>query len=81
MILPEKHLSVEESIFGFGAFLLSKINKKTTIDSLWQSYSEDYKNNVYDVKFSFDQYIVVIDYLYSIGAVDLNKKGGLFLCV
>ena len=32
MILPKKQLSVSESFFGFGAFLLRQLSKPMTID-------------------------------------------------
>lgn len=75
MILPEKHLSLEESLFGYGAYLLSHIDSKMSIDRLWRIYSADYKNNVYGVQFTFDQFIITIDYLFSIGAIEMNEKG------
>ena len=28
MILPKKHLSISESFFGFGAFLLKKLKRE-----------------------------------------------------
>lgn len=81
MILPEKHISIDESLFGFGAYLLNYIDSKISIDRLWKMYSADYKNNVYDVCFSFDQYIITIDYLYSIGAIEMNEKGEIYYAV
>lgn len=75
MILPKKQLSVSESFFGFGAFLLEKLKSPTSIDDLWQHYKDSYANKKYIVKFSFDQYIVTLDYLYMIGAIKESEKG------
>lgn len=75
MILPKKQLSVSESFFGFGAFLLEKLKSPTSIDDLWQYYKASYANKKYIVKFSFDQYIVTLDYLYMIGAIKESEKG------
>ena len=75
MILPKKQLSVSESFFGFGAFLLEKRKSPTSIDDLWQYYEESYVNKKYIVKFSFDQYIATLDYLYMIGAIKESEKG------
>lgn len=80
MILPKKHLSLDESLLGFGAYLLDNIGKKSNIDRLWRSYLNDYKNNIYSVKFTFDQYIITIDYLFAINAIEINQKGELRLC-
>lgn len=75
MILPKKQLSISESLFGFGAFLLNKLNSPTSIDDLWQYYKDSYVNKKYIVKFSFDQFIATLDYLYMIGAIIENEKG------
>lgn len=80
MILPKKHLSLDESLLGFGAYLLDNIGKKSNIDCLWRSYLNDYKNNIYSVKFTFDQYIITIDFLFAINAIEINQKGELRLC-
>lgn len=78
MILPKKQLSISESIFGFGAFLLQYLEKPISTDELWEQYKDSYANKKYAVKFSFDQFIMTLDYLYMIGAIK-ECKGGL-LC-
>ena len=75
MILPKKHLSFYESLFGYGSFLLSKISNPLTIDSLWMIYQESFRINEYPVKFTFDQFIITIDYLFLIGAIMLDERG------
>uniref|UniRef100_UPI003FF0C5D5 ABC-three component system middle component 6 n=1 Tax=Anaerobutyricum hallii TaxID=39488 RepID=UPI003FF0C5D5 len=75
MILPKKQLSMEESLFGFGGFLLEKLSVPMTVDELWKDYKKDYDSNGYAVKFSFDQYIMTLDYLYIIGAIRRDERG------
>ena len=75
MILPKKQLSLNESMFGFGAFLLNKLKTPISVDDLWNYYKECYNNKEYSVKFSFDQFIVTLDYLYMIGAIKETKNG------
>lgn len=75
MILPKKHLSINESLFGFGAFLLRKLKDPTSIESLWEYYKDAYTNKQYLVKFSFDQFVMALDYLYIIGAIKLLEGG------
>lgn len=76
MILPKKQLSINESIFGFGAFLLQYLEKPISTDELWEQYKDSYTNKKYSVKFSFDQFIMALDYLYIIGAIK-ESEGGL----
>lgn len=77
MILPKKHLSMNESFFGFGAFLLQQLSAPVSLDDLWGYYKESYANKKYEVKFSFDQFVMVLDYLYIIGAIRQTEGGGL----
>lgn len=77
MILPKKHISLEESMFGFGAYLLEHIHSKITVDNLWRIYLKEYENMLYSTRFSFDQFIVTLDYLYAIGVLTINEKGEL----
>lgn len=77
MILPKKHISLEESMFGFGAYLLEHIHSKITVDNLWRIYLKEYGNMLYSTRFSFDQFIVTLDYLYAIGVLTINEKGEL----
>lgn len=44
MILPKKQLSLNESYFGFGAFLLEHISSPISVDDLWKYYKDSYKN-------------------------------------
>ena len=68
MILPKKQLSIEESFWGFGGFLLKQLQKPMLVDELWECYKEFYSKGKYSVRFSFDQFIMALDYLYIIGA-------------
>lgn len=75
MILPKKHLGINESIFGFGAFLLQQLRKSMSTEELWECYRDAYHNHRYPVKFSFDQYIITLDYLFIIDAIKMNEEG------
>ena len=75
MILPKKQLSMSESLFGFGAFLLGQLYDGKTVDELWEYYKASYNNHLYEVKFSFDQFIMALDYLYIIGAIGKDEEG------
>lgn len=77
MILPKKHLSIEESLFGFGAFLLQKTTAPTSVERLWGLYNDSHINKEYSIKFSFDEFILTLDYLFIIGAIEIN--GGLVM--
>jgi len=74
-ILPKKQLSLQESLLGFGGFLLKKIIiNPISIDDLWDFYQNEYNNDKYSVKFTFDQFIIALDFLYIIGAIKKTKE-------
>ena len=75
MILPKKQLSIEESFWGFGVFLLKQLQKPMLVDELWECYKEFYSNGKYSVRFSFDQFIMELDYLYIIGEIKKDERG------
>lgn len=75
MILPRKQLSMSESLFGFGAFLLEQLHDGKTVEELWEYYINAYNNKIYNVKFSFDQYIMALDYLFIIGTIEKDDDG------
>jgi len=75
MILPQKHVSISESMYGFGAELAALINNEIEIDELWKKYKESnipYKHN-------FDMFILALDYLFIIGAINFDDRGGIIL--
>lgn len=75
MILPKKQLSINESFFGFGGFLLQKLSVPMTTDELWECYKDSYSNKKYPIKFSFDQFVMALDYLFIIGAIKKDEEG------
>jgi len=72
MILPTKHINFSQSLLGLGAYILSQLQSPKTIDDLWSAYKVDYKNNVYLAKHSFDNLVMTLIFLYSIGSVAEN---------
>ena len=75
MILPKKQLSISESYFGFGGFLLQKLSVPISSEKLWEYYKDAYENGNYPIKFTFDQYIMALDYLFIIGAIQKDERG------
>lgn len=77
MILPSKHISLSESLFGLGGMLLNFINQKPyTIDSLWQEYSKiNNMKDVFPAYHNFDNMIMAINLLFLMGAIDIDMKG------
>ena len=69
MILPSKHVSQEGSLLGIGALLLAELDQPQTVTSLWERAREE------GTVGTFERFVLGVDMLYIIGAV--NLKNGL----
>ena len=74
-ILPGRHVSFYESVLGFGAALLEYLSAPITMEDLWDQYQACCEAGTYPVRFSMDQFIQTLDFLYLIGAVRLSEGG------
>ena len=73
-LFPKKHITLEQSYLGFGAQLIPLIHDSVTSDELWQQ-----SNANFVVKHNFDDLILTLDYLYSIGVIKINHEGKICL--
>jgi hypothetical protein len=66
MILPTKHVSTSYSLIGLGAKIIEHLNYPRTVSSLW--------NAVCSIKEigTFERFVLTLDFLYTIGAIDLD---------
>ncbi|MCM3390670.1 hypothetical protein M3649_21545 [Ureibacillus chungkukjangi] len=83
MILPQKHIKLSESIFALGAIILSLLEYQNSIgiDELWEKLrSKNHNEKIID-NYSFDKFIISLDYLFTIGTIDVNENGGLIKCI
>ncbi len=76
MILPSKHIRISESLLGLGAYLLSYLKDgPKTIDQLWFKVSKQNETKKAFAYHGFDNVILTLNYLYIIGAIDINSEG------
>ena len=71
MILPTKHITLQNSLLNLGAILLSNITGKQTVTLLW-----DKTRNLPEVK-TFEKFTLGLDMLFTIGLIDF--KHGIIL--
>ncbi|MBE9156422.1 hypothetical protein IQ265_06210 [Nodosilinea sp. LEGE 06152] len=67
MILPDKYISTSNSLLGVGAILIEHLNQPRTVTSLWSDLSK-----ISEVA-TFERFILVLDLLYMIGAIELEE--------
>lgn len=80
MILPQKHIKLSESVFGLGCFILILLEKPKSVDKLWVDYQDNFIKGIFPPIHSFDNFILTLDYLYIIGAVEVNNGGIIIKC-
>ena len=74
-ILPKKHVTLEQSILGFGAQIIGLIDGNQSVDDLWK----EYEKSKHTFQHSFEDYILLLDFLFLVGAVEV--KGGIVKCL
>lgn len=65
MILPTKHLSIDESILGGGAVLLAELQSPKSVSRLWEKVKGDPRIG------NFKRFALVLTFLYSVDAIFL----------
>lgn len=66
MIVPTKHLNLQNSLLGVGAELLKRINGARTVTSLWGEV-----RSLPEIK-TFERFTLSLDLLHSLGAIDFK---------
>lgn len=67
MILPTKHISVDQSMIGSGATILKSLKDPKTLSALWRSCKSH--TNVR----SYQRFVLTLDFLYCVGAIEMKE--------
>ena len=68
-ILPDRNISLENSLLGIGAVLIENLDKPKSVSQLWRDCP---------LQTNYDVFILALDFLYIIGAVEIEQ--GLLFC-
>jgi len=71
MILPDKHIALNNTLMGSGAKIIKRIITPVTLSSLWEISKKE------KIETSYEKFILTLDFLYMIGFVEF-KEG--FIC-
>jgi len=70
MIMGDKIVKIEDSLFSIGGYILSILkNDSLSIDKLYENFSKQYPK-----KISFENFIYAIDFLYMIKKIEINDE-------
>ena len=67
IFMPNKHVPLRRSLIGIGAHILKQLHSSMTVSELWEIVE-----NKDDIG-SFGNFILSLDYLYAIGAIDYES--------
>ena len=67
MILPTKHIPTRQSLLGLGSLLIQNIEGPTTMSELWDRLRGRSEIG------SFQRFILALDLLYAIGAIEVKE--------
>lgn len=70
MILPTKGLAVDRALLSVGAEMLRRLDKPKTVSKLWEQMR--YRHSSLLEAISYDWFLLALDLLYSLGAVDFE---------
>jgi len=73
MILPTKHIKLDRSLIGIGAEILSLLDTSKTISALWIDLQKRSESIDIAASISFDWFILSLDLLYALGAVEYQR--------
>lgn len=73
MILPTKHLSADRALLTVGGRLLAALDEPKTISALWDKIRKRRDVRSTHGPLSYEWFILALDLLYSIKAVELEN--------
>ena len=77
MIIPKKHIKLNESIVGISGILITLIKGVCNIDELFITLKKDKRIPKY---ISFDDFLIIVNFLYIINLINSDNNGGIYLC-
>lgn len=81
MILPGKHLRLEESVLGLGSIVLTELKTSMSFDDLWREYSLRLEQRGLGAAVDVGLFVLAVDWLFMIGAIELTPDMQLRQCV
>jgi len=74
MILPSKHLSHDRALLTWGAHILQQLSQPKTVSALWEDLPrKDQTTRNLALPLSYDVFVLALDLLFLVGAVELRE--------
>ena len=73
MILPTKHLKSGRSLLAIGAEILANVDEAKTMSRVWSEFSASRNRENGRVPVSYDWFVLSLDLLFILGAVEYKN--------
>lgn len=73
MILPTKGVEPERALLTVGAELLHLLDEPKTVSRVWADLRRERAESESDAVLTYDWFVLALDLLYTLGAIDLNR--------
>lgn len=73
MILPTKHLPDDRALLAVGADILALADEPKTVSRLWDEFQKRRTGRVRTGAVGFDWFVLGVDLLFLVGAVELDR--------
>ena len=73
MILPTKHIRPDRALIGVGAEVIGMLGQPMTMSRLWDSVRSRRSANASEPVINYQWFVLALDLLYMIGAIELER--------
>lgn len=79
MILPNKYITLTESLIGLSALILDVLSDSTmTIDVLWKKFQNKYNESNLNSLPTFQKFIWTVDFMYISNMINYSEQGEVY---
>ncbi len=71
MILPTKRLNSERALLSVGGEILAILSEPKTVSRTWFEYKQGGSGHSSPKRVSFDWFVLALDLLYALGAIEI----------
>lgn len=80
MLLPDKHITIAESILGLSSFALERLQQPVHVDTIWAEFENVNNSKSYPAYHTFENMLLALAFLFSIGVIEKDDRGRILRC-
>lgn len=80
MILPNKYISLSDSLIGISSLILETLSSnKMTIDELWDNFNRSIRQNkkIKNIP-TYNKFVLTINFMYMTNMINYTEKGVIY---